>query len=112
MALDPNDGGMKSRKLIFAALVCVVIVGSWVLTGVWPPLAATYGEMLGGLLASQSIFSGLNVATKWVIGKSDKASFAGEGPVGNGPAPAAPAKKLPAASPKKTEEPADQEESA
>lgn len=77
MSLEQHlkDGGGKSRKYLLAIGTSVVMVGCWALTGRFPALAPTFGELLGGLLASQAVFSGFNVATKYAVlnrfGKAD-----------------------------------------
>ena len=76
----------------FAIGIAVLIVGCWLLTGLWLALAATFDALLGGLLAVLGLFITGNVANKYVVAKSlSGVSFQGEVPTGGS---AAVAKKL------------------
>lgn len=77
--IDPKDGGVRSRKMWFAAGVGIVMVLCWLATGFLLPLASTFDALIGGLLAITGLYITGNVANKYAIIKnSPKVSFAGE----------------------------------
>lgn len=64
---DSQDGGWKSRKLIFGFIVVVLAFGGWLLTGAFPVLQATYLSMLGALTGTYTLFIGANIGNKHVV---------------------------------------------
>lgn len=83
MSRGESEALSKGRKLRLAYLSIALIAVGFLATGLWGPLATTYGEFIMGLLAAASIYSGGNVAAKWLYLRN------------GGSAEAEPAKKAP-----------------
>lgn len=73
MTLDPDDGGYRSRKLWYAVGTSASIVGVAVLAA-WklPSLGPLLDTVVGGLVATLAIYSGVNVANKFTVAKSSQ----------------------------------------
>lgn len=70
LMLDPNDGGMKSRKYHIVLLTMALIFGGALLAAHWPAFSGAYPTLVGGLLAAAALYTGGNVAYKYIAGKS------------------------------------------
>lgn len=64
--MDYTDNGYKSRKMVMSYIVIVLITLGYIVTGVWPPLAVSFGTFIMGLLGAASIFTGANTAIQWM----------------------------------------------
>lgn len=72
------DGGMKSRKMWFAAGTAVLVLVGAVLAAKYPAFSANYEVFVGGQLGALAIYSGSNVGAKYVVRKQPKAAAADE----------------------------------
>lgn len=73
MSIDFKDGGYKSRKLHLAYVCLGVITLGAAMAARWEAFSALYSTFVGGVIATLSIYSGVNVANKWTNGKIAKA---------------------------------------
>jgi hypothetical protein len=69
-----KDGGLKSRKFLFAMGVCMLIFAGGALAAKWAALSGLYDTMVEGLVAVTAIYLAGNVtsrfASKGVLSKS------------------------------------------
>lgn len=72
MALDPNDGGVKSRKMWMAYVVMFLGTLGYYANARWPALTAAYAEYCMFLLVASGIYAGANAGVKWMAGKAAK----------------------------------------
>jgi hypothetical protein len=70
LLLDPNDNGMMSRKYHIVLLTMAMICGGALLAAHWPAFAGSFPTLVGGLLAAAALYTGGNVAYKYVAGRS------------------------------------------
>lgn len=63
--LNQNDGGMSSRKFLFAIGTGALIFIGFVLSAVFPNFGNQFGELIGGLLGCLGLYLGGNVMGKW-----------------------------------------------
>lgn len=68
--IDHKDGGFKSRKMIMAYVVLVMILAGFALAGHWSSLTVIYGEYCTALLAGATIYTGSNALVKWMAAKA------------------------------------------
>jgi hypothetical protein len=68
--LDPDDGGNKSRKYHIVLLTMALIFGGAILSAYWPAFSGSFPTLVGGLLAAAALYTGGNVAYKYIAGKS------------------------------------------
>lgn len=68
--LDPDDGGSKSRKYHIVLLTMALIFGGALLAAYWPAFSGSFPTLVGGLLAAAALYTGGNVAYKYIAGKS------------------------------------------
>jgi cytochrome c biogenesis protein CcdA len=104
--LDPNDGGVASRKLWFAVGTASVMVICWVVTALHAALTPTYDTLLGGLLAVLGLYLTGNISSRWITAKNNPSvSFKDESPEGESKS-----KVEPKSSPKPVKKPSTTEE--
>ncbi len=70
MALDPKDGGYKSRKLAVVAFAAILIFVGAILAAKMVGFAPAYDTMVGGIVGLVTAFLTGNIASKWVTGKA------------------------------------------
>jgi hypothetical protein len=68
--IDPEDGGLASRKLWFgigsSGAICVLaILGAWCLPALLPVLP----EVIGGLIGVLSLYIGGNLGAKFLVSR-------------------------------------------
>lgn len=69
MPIDPNDGGVFSRKLWLTVGTMLLMVVCWFMTGRLTFLATTFDALVGGLLGALAMFIVGNVSNKYVVAK-------------------------------------------
>lgn len=86
--MDPlEDGGFASRKFVVCAGAAFIIVTIGLLAGtVMPGVAGLFTEIIGGVLGCAGLFVTGNIASRYVVAKSNpNVSFQGELPSQDGP---------------------------
>jgi len=66
---DMSDGGMKSRKLLYAVGTSAGILIAGIMSALWPAFRSGLDTVIGGLLGALALYSGANVSNKLVVGK-------------------------------------------
>jgi hypothetical protein len=61
-----RDGGVKSRKLWFSVFAITTLFIGALLAGKFPPFAALYGDLVGGIVGIAGLYLTGNIAQKWV----------------------------------------------
>lgn len=69
-ALDTRDGSFVSRKLWYAIGTTVLVFVAGVLAAFWPAFRSGLEVIVGGLIGTLAVYSGANVGTRYVAGKS------------------------------------------
>lgn len=70
MSIDLKDGGYKSRKMVMAYVVMVLMMAGFFSTARWPTLAVAFAELCFGLLGAASIFAGSTTLSKWAAARA------------------------------------------
>lgn len=70
MARIHDDGGFGSRKLLYALLTSGLVVVGAAVAAAWEPFAGQFGTMVEGLLGALGLYTGGNLAHKWVAAKN------------------------------------------
>ena len=78
MAREPNDGGVKSRKMWFAVGTALLILAGALLAAKYPAFATNYEIFVGGQLGALAIYSGSNVGAKYVVRRKPTKTEAGD----------------------------------
>lgn len=67
---DFDDGGFKSRKVVFAFVSLALIFGGWILTAPLPALAASYTTLVGAIMGVLGLFIGGQLGHQFVTGSN------------------------------------------
>jgi hypothetical protein len=67
MSRTESDGGIKSRKMWFAAGTSMLVLVGAVLAAKYPAFSANYEVFVGGQLGTLAIYSGSNVGAKYIV---------------------------------------------
>lgn len=70
MALDPKDGGYRSRKFWFAMWATCLIFAGAIVGAIVATFVPLYDTMVGGVVAITGLLLTGNIANKWVTGKA------------------------------------------
>ena len=64
--IDLTDNGYASKKMVMAYVSMILIFGGAVLAANWASFLPLYSTMIGGILASASIYTGSEVGTHFI----------------------------------------------
>jgi hypothetical protein len=72
--IDPKDGGMASRKFVFAVGTSALIFLGGMIAAHWVAFTTSYDAMISGLLGCLGLYLGGNVTSKFMMAKQMKAA--------------------------------------
>lgn len=70
--IDPKDGGMASRKFVFAVGTSVFIFLGAVIAARWASFGPHFDTLISGLLGCLGLYLGGNVTSKFMMAKQMK----------------------------------------
>ena len=72
--IDPRDGGLASRKFVFAVGTSIAIFLGGLIAAAWAKFGPSYEVMISGLLGCLGLYLGGNISSKWMTARQMKAA--------------------------------------